>query len=208
MDKILLSIGHSQHIVDFFISLLKEHSVNYILDVRSTPYSQFASEYNRENIKTILERSRIAYTFMGNYFGARPSDDSLYSSNEYLDFEKVANCLNFRKAFASVIKGVEQGYRIAFMCTEKDPIECHRAILVTNAFYKAGFSIEHIMPDSTIQTQEDINERLLDMYYPNRNQLSLFATENLSSEQYLINAYKKQNKKIGYHIEDFKVGTG
>ncbi len=63
MDKILLSIGHSQHTVDFFIRLLEEHNVNYILGVRSTPYSQFASEYNRENIKTILERNRIAYTF-------------------------------------------------------------------------------------------------------------------------------------------------
>lgn len=208
MDKVLLSIGHSQHKIDFFISLLREHNVNYILDVRSTPYSQFAAEYNRESIKTILESNGIAYTFMGNYFGARPSDYSLYSPNGYLDFEKVANCLNFRKAFANVMKGAGQGYRIAFMCTEKDPVECHRAILVTNAFYKAGYSIEHIMPDSTIQTQEDINERLLDMHYPDRNQLSLFATENLSPEQYLINAYKKQNEKIGYRIQNIKAGIG
>ena len=77
MDKILLSIGHSQHTVDFFINLLKEHNVNYILDVRSTPYSQFAAEYNRESIKNILEGNGISYTFMGNYFGARPSDNSL-----------------------------------------------------------------------------------------------------------------------------------
>lgn len=208
MDKILLSIGHSQHAVDFFIRLLREHNVNYILDVRSTPYSQFAAEYNRENIKAVLKKNNVAYTFMGNYFGARPSDNSLYSPNGYLDFEKVVNCLNFKKAFTSVEKGVEQGYRIAFMCTEKDPIECHRAILVTNAFYKAGYSIEHIMPDSTIQTQEDINERLLDMYYPDRNQLSLFATENLSAKQYLIRAYRKQNEKIGYHIENIKAGIG
>ena len=90
----------------------------------------------------------------------------------------------------------------------KDPIECHRAILVTNAFYKAGYSIEHIMPDNTIQTQQDINERLLDMYYPNRNQLSLFVSENLSAEQYLLEAYKKQNEKIGYHPEEVQIGVG
>ena len=94
------------------------------------------------------------------------------------------------------------------MCTEKDPIECHRAILVTNAFYKAGYLIEHIMPDNTIQTQKDLNDRLLDMYYADRNQLSLFASENLSDEQCLIEAYRKQNEKIGYHIENVQVGVG
>ncbi len=208
MERTLLSIGHSQHRVDFFISLLKSHNVNYILDVRSIPYSQFAADYNRERIKAALQSNGIKYAFMGNYFGARPTDTSLYSPNGYLDFDKVADSLNFRKAFDSVAKGVEQGYKIAFMCTEKDPIECHRAILVTNAFFKAGYSIEHIMPDNTVQTQQDINERLLDMYYSDRNQLSLFASENLSAEQYLSEAYKKQNEKIGYHLEEVKVGVG
>ena len=208
MKKTLLSIGHSQHKVDFFISLLKNHDVNYILDVRSAPYSQFAVDYNRENIRAILQSNGIEYAFMGDYFGARSTDSSLYSPNGYLDFEKTANSLKFQKAFDSVVKGMEQGYRIAFMCTEKDPIECHRAILVTNAFYKAGYSIEHIMPDNTVQTQQNIDERLLDMYYPDRNQLSLFVTENLSAEQYLTEAYKKQNEKIGYHLEEAKMGVG
>ena len=87
------------------------------------------------------------------------------------------------------------------MCTEKDPIECHRAILVSYAFYKAGYSIEHIMPDNTIQTQQDINKRLLNIYYPDRNQISLFESENMSEKQYLVQAYKKQNEKIGYRPE-------
>ncbi len=208
MDRILLSIGHSQHKVDYFIDMLKNHNVNYILDVRSTPYSQFAANYNKENIRSILQDNGIEYAFMGNYFGARPMDSTLYSPAGYLDFEKVVTSSRFKKGFESVVKGVEQGYRIAFMCTEKDPIECHRAILVTNAFYKAGYLIEHIMPDNTIQTQKDLNDRLLDMYYADRNQLSLFASENLSDEQCLIEAYRKQNEKIGYHIENVQVGVG
>lgn len=208
MENILLSIGHSQHQVNYFINLLKSHGVNYILDVRSTPYSQFAAIYNRENIRPTLQSNGIEYAFMGDYFGARPTDPSLYSAKGYLDFEKVVNSSKFKKGFDNVIKGIKQGYRIAFMCTEKDPIECHRAILVTNTFYKEGYSIEHIMPDNTIQTQQDINERLLDMYYPNRNQFSLFASENLSTEQYLLEAYKKQNEKIGYHPEEVQIGVG
>lgn len=97
MEKTLLSIGHSQHQVDYFINLLKSHDVNYILDVRSTPYSQFAASYNRESIRPALQSNGIEYAFMGNYFGARPTDSSLYSSNGYLDFEKVANSSRFKK---------------------------------------------------------------------------------------------------------------
>ena len=138
---------------------------------------------------------------MGNFFGARPKDVSLYLPNGYLNFEKVANSTKFKRGFDNVEKGVKQGYRIAFMCTEKDPIECHRAILVSYAFYKAGYSIEHIMPDNTIQTQQDINKRLLNIYYPDRNQISLFESENMSEKQYLVQAYKKQNEKIGYRPE-------
>ena len=70
MEKTLLSIGHSQHQVDYFINLLKSHDVNYILDVRSTPYSQFAASYNRESIRPVLQSNGIEYAFMGNYFGA------------------------------------------------------------------------------------------------------------------------------------------
>ena len=208
MDRVLLSIGHSQHKVDYFIDMLKSHNVNYVLDVRSTPYSQFAANYNKESVRIILQNNGIAYAFMGDYFGARPMDSALYSPKGYLDFEKVANSSKFIKGFENVVKGVEQGYRIAFMCTEKDPIECHRAILVTNAFYKAGYCIEHIMPDNTVQTQDDLNNRLLDMYYADRNQLSLFSSDNMSEEQCLIEAYRKQNEKIGYHIENVQVGVG
>ena len=201
MNNVLMSIGHSQHQVEYFVYLLKTHEVNYVIDVRSTPYSQFAPDYNRENIKNILKDNAIEYAFMGAFFGARPKDSSLYLPDGYLNFRKVEDSLKFKKGFNNVVKGVDRGYRIAFMCTEKDPIECHRAILVTYAFYKAGYSIEHIMPDNTVQTQQDINKRLLDMYYPERNQLSLFESENLSAEQYLVEAYKKQNQKIGYHLE-------
>ena len=87
MDRVLLSIGHSQHKVDYFIDMLKSHNVNYVLDVRSTPYSQFAANYNKESVRIILQNNGIAYAFMGDYFGARPMDSALYSPKGYLDFE-------------------------------------------------------------------------------------------------------------------------
>lgn len=200
MEKTLFSIGHSQHEISYFVNMLKTHDINYVLDVRSVPYSKYAINYNREHIKKILNEHDIEYAFMGDFFGARPKNLSLYQPNGYLNFERVENSQAFKIGFQNVKKGIDQGYRIAFMCTEKDPIDCHRAILVSYAFYKSGYSINHIMSDNTIQTQEDINKRLLDMHFPDRNQLSFFETDHVSDEQYLKEAYRKQNQKIGYKL--------
>ena len=201
MKKVVLSIGHSQHEPEYFIKMLKEHNVNYVLDVRSVPYSQFASDYNRENIKALLSEHSINYSYMGNFFGARPLDKNLYSKEGYLDFKKARQSIPFIKGYNNVLKGIQQGNRIAFMCTEKDPMDCHRAILVTKAFSDSGIRVEHIMADNTIQTQEDLNLRLLNKYFPDRGQLNLFSPEIQTEAEYLEMAYQKRNKEIGYSIE-------
>lgn len=200
MIDTLYSVGHSQHDLSYFFELLALKDIDYVLDVRSTPYAQYASDYNRENIKFSLECKGIHYAFMGNYFGARSHDSALYGSDGILDFSRVVNSKNFRIGYDCVIRGMNKGHKIAFMCTEKDPLECHRAIMVTNAFYRAGYKIEHIMADKNVQTQEDIDRRLLETYYPDRGQMSLFEDVTLSEEEYLVDSYRLQNKKIGYHI--------
>ncbi|MEG0368932.1 MAG: DUF488 domain-containing protein [Hungatella sp.] len=199
MKTALYTIGHSQHKMEYFLQMLKTQGINYVLDVRSTPYSQFASEYNKENIRAILKNHNIIYSFMGTYFGARQKDAALYTKEGYLDFEKTKRYFGFQQGVQSVMKGLNQGYHIAFMCTEKDPIECHRAILVANAFYEMGIDVQHIMPDNTLQSHQRLNKRLLDVYFPDRNQISLFVEDNMTEDQCLEIAYREQNKKIGYH---------
>lgn len=205
MKDILYTIGHSQHKIEYFLEMLRLHGVNYILDVRSIPYSQFASEYNRENINATLDSVGIQYAFMGNYFGARQEDRSLYTNDGYLDFEKTRKSAQFQLGFHNVIKGVYSGNKIALMCTEKDPIECHRAIMVARTFYEAGIDVQHILQNNELQSHAELNQRLLDLYYPERYQISLFSEENKSETEYLIEAYKQQNKKIGYYIQNEKI---
>ncbi|MCM1307362.1 MAG: DUF488 domain-containing protein [Butyrivibrio sp.] len=202
MDNILYTIGHSQHKIEEFAKMLKAYKINYVLDVRSTPYSQFAPVYNMESIKNCLKKFSIQYVFMGKNFGARQKEDSLYCKEGYLDFEKVRNSINFRNGVNNVLKGISEGNRIVLMCTEKDPIECHRAIMVAKAFSESGINVEHIMSDGTLQSHADLNKRLLDMYFPNRNQISLFTEDNLSEDECLTLAYQYQNKKIGYRKQE------
>ncbi|MCI6190044.1 MAG: DUF488 domain-containing protein [Clostridium sp.] len=199
----LFTIGHSQHTVNYFVALLKKYNINYVLDVRSTPYSKYAEQFNRENISSFLNKVNINYSFMGKYFGARPLEKSLYAAEGYLDFEKVAQSERFNKAMENVILGLEGGNKIALMCTEKDPIDCHRAIMVSRAFNKKkGIEVEHILPNGDIQTQKELDNRLVNKYFANRGQLSLFNYEDtMSEEEYISQAYHKRNEEIGYRIE-------
>lgn len=100
-----------------------------------------------------------------------------------------------------MINSTEKGYIIAFMCAEKEPIQCHRAILVARAFDKLGFTVIHLMPNGISKDQKTIEEELLKKYFPNINQLSLFDNR-LPEEEYINAAYRKQNEQIGYHLEE------
>lgn len=201
----LFTIGHSQHSINYFLSLLNKYRIDYLLDVRSTPYSKYAVQYNKENISRDLSFANVKYTFMGKYFGARLQNMELYHSEGYLDFEKVRELQDFKKGIENVILGLKQGHRIALMCTEKEPIDCHRAILVARAFELQEIPAKHILANGRILMQQQLDEQLLQKYFPDRNQLSLFTYGNQMSEQeYLVEAYKKRNREIGYYMDDSK----
>lgn len=193
----IFTIGHSQHKLEHFLAMLRCCDINYVIDVRSTPYSKYAQDYDKERIKEFLVEHGIHYVYMGKHFGARQEDRSLYTPEGYLDFKRAANSPHFQEGLENVMKGMENN-RIALMCLEKKPIDCHRAILVANAFYQKGCSVSHILEDCTIQRHEELNEELLEMYFPDRNQVSLFDTR--TEEEYLSDAYSLRNKQIGYNI--------
>jgi hypothetical protein len=91
------------------------------------------------------------------------------------------------------------------MCTEKDPLDCHRAIMVARAFNLAGVEVKHILPNGNIQIQAVLDKRLLEKYFPDRGQLSLFTYDNgMSDDEYIRRAYRKRNREIGYRLQHSK----
>lgn len=202
---LLYTIGHSQHDFEYFSDLLKKYDINYLLDVRSVPYSRYAETYNKEQLSGLLSAKGINYSFMGKYFGARPDNLELYNEEGYLDFEKVSHSDLFIKGMQNVSLGLNRGNNIVLMCTEKDPIDCHRAIMVARSFYRNGIDVMHILPDGNLQTQQELDERLLDKYFPDRAQLSIFNFNNIVDDEENIKlAYRKRNKEIGYHLQHKK----
>ena len=190
----LFTIGHSKHDINYFINLLKNYQVDYVLDVRSVPYSKYAAQYNKEVIAEGLRQANVNYAFMGNFFGARPKNPKLYNSDGQLDFELVLHSKLFNAGLNNVALGLKKGYNIALMCTEKEPIDCHRAILITRAFDLRNIPVEHILADGGLLSQKQLDEQLLDMYFPNRQQLSWLG----NGRDLLEEAYRKRNKDIGY----------
>lgn len=205
----LYTIGHSSHKIEKFLSLLKICAINCLVDVRSAPYSKYCSQFNLNELKRYLNNKGIYYIFMGNELGARREERNLYTSEGYLDFEKVRETNLFGLGIDRVKTGIEKGFNIALMCAEKDPIDCHRSILVAREFYKQNYTVNNILENGCLETQEHLEKRLLEIYFSNRRQLTLFCDEEFKSDKELINkAYRLRNKDIGYsYPEEGEWGT-
>ncbi len=196
----IYTIGHSTHNKKAFLLLLKRYGINCVVDVRSMPYSKYSPQFNKEEIKHNLYKHAIYYIFMGNELGARREDKSLYTKEGYLDFEKTSKSLSFIDGINRVKSGIDKDYKIALMCTEKDPLDCHRNILVARQFYIQGYNVVNILENGLLETQEHLEIRLLDLYFPERDQISILDSENTYNEKnMLINrAYSLRNREIGY----------
>lgn len=187
--KTLLSIGHSNDSVEIFIERLKIHHIQAIADVRSQPYSRYASWFNREDISAALKKNNIAYVFLGDALGARCTDPHCIRDGK-IDFTKVAK----RKEFQSGITRIKQGllkFNIALMCSEKDPTTCHRTILIAREFIKNNIDIQHIFPDDTIKQHSKLMQNIA---YENNYDNDLFMSE----EDKINQSYKLQAGKMGY----------
>lgn len=201
----LFTVGHSTYDLEYFLTLLKAYNINCIVDVRSTPYSKYSTQYNKDFFKAVLKSNNITYIYMGKEFGARRFSRDVYSKEGYVDFERVRQDIDFKSGIDRIKVGLEKGYNIAFMCTEKKPDECHRCILVGRNFKDLGYTVINIINEKEYKLQEDIERDLLEIYYPDRNQIALIPDMNLSSksDEELINeAYKLRNKEIGYKGEE------
>ena len=202
-EKTIYTIGHSTQTVEKFINLLKLHGINCVVDVRSTPYSQYASQFNQPEIRHELKQAGIDYIHMGKEFGARRDNRALYNSSGKLDFDKTKADGDFLRGIERIKAGIEKGYTIAFMCTEKEPQDCHRCILVGRTFNDIqGINVENIRIDGTLISQNEISKLLLDKYFPDRKQVSLFETDNKTEEEYIREAYQLRGEEIAYQTTE------
>jgi uncharacterized protein (DUF488 family) len=194
MHNELFTIGYSPHTLDSFLRLLKKYQITALADVRSSPYSRYKPEFNKESLSAFLKANHIVYVFLGDQCGARVKDLSCYVNGK-VDYKLVAQSQNFKNGLNRIRKGMER-YRIVLMCTEKDPITCHRTILICRSLLASSINIKHILDNGEVEDHKLSENRLLNLF--ELNQQDLFRNE----QQRLDDAYARQGEGIAYKIAE------
>lgn len=198
------TIGHSNHIVGEFISLLKKYGITHLVDVRSVPYSKYAAQFNMEQLRAQIHASGIHYIFMGKELGARFNLERFRDHSGQLDFDSIIQREEFREGINRIIKGINWGAVIAIMCSEKEPFDCHRFSLISYALRKQEVKVNHILADGSKICNSIMEDRLIDKYNPNHEQLDLF-TPNLNREEALHEAYVQRYRDIAFSGDESEV---
>ena len=186
----IFTIGHSTHSAEAFLALLRQHDVEAVADVRSAPFSRFNPQFSRDPLEQLLKANGIRYVFLGKELGARSDDRSCYDHGR-VQYSRLAQTALFQSGLERVLQGAAK-YRVALMCAEKEPLECHRTLLVAKTLAARGQKVLHIHADGHLETHEAAVERLLTLTgVPDKDMF-------LSREELLSKALARQEEQIAY----------
>jgi len=189
MPEPIYTIGHSNHPLEHFLGLLRRHGITALGDVRSAPYSRRNPQFNRESLAAALKTEGIAYVYLGRELGARSDDPAAYRDGR-VQYDLLAQTKLFQIGLDRVRKGAAE-YRLGLMCAEKDPLNCHRTILVARELAGQGAEITHILADGALETQREAGLRLAGQWKLNADLLR--AEDELIEE-----AFRLQRGGMGY----------
>jgi uncharacterized protein (DUF488 family) len=193
MTEAIYTIGHSTHSIGAFVALLEQHNITAVCDVRSRPYSRMNPQFNRESLKGSLRDAGIKYVFLGKELGARSEDKHCYRNGQ-VQYDLLAETALFKRGIDRVVEGARQ-YRIALMCAEKEPLDCHRTILVARKLSESGTSIKHILGNGEIEDHAHAIDRLID-------RLRMPGADMFREHHVVIaDAYARQGNEIAYREE-------
>lgn len=165
----VLTIGHSNHPLEHFLGLLKQRSVEVVVDTRSHPYSNYATHYDQKPLKEELTKAGFQYLYLGQEVGGRPDGSQYYDGDGRVLYEKVAASAEFKKGLQRLQEGIGK-YTIAMLCAEENPAACHRRLLIGRVLIEHGIAVEHIRGDGRLQTEEELALEI----DPADKQISLF----------------------------------
>lgn len=149
------TIGHSNHSLERFIELLGSAEIEAVADVRSQPYSRFNQHFNQPPLKAALVEAGVRYVFLGEELGGRPPERSMYDREGHVLYSEVAGTERFRSGIDRVRQGASR-WRVALMCSEEDPTDCHRRLLVARVLRAEGVEVVHVRGGGTAVTEDEL----------------------------------------------------
>jgi len=195
MQDVVFTIGHSTHTQERFIALLRQHGITALCDVRSRPFSRINPQFNRDELKGVLPELGINYVFLGKELGARSDDPACYEGGK-VQYQRLARTELFQQGLARIRDGMSKGFRIALMCAEREPLECHRTILVARHLAALGSDVQHIHANGNLESHNDALRRLAKMVDVPDEDIFRRTPEELLDE-----TYRRQEYRIAYELE-------
>ena len=191
----IFTIGHSNHPAESVVEMLYRYDIDEVVDVRSSPYSRYASQFNKEALAQMfrtLPDGPISYVYSGAELGGRPPDPSCYYPDGRVNYDRLAESDQFDVALRRLIHNADER-RIAVMCSEKEPLACHRTLLIAQALIQRGVEVQHILSDGSLEIHQTTMERLMDLFKLPHNG-DLFR----SREEVIADALVRQAKRVAY----------
>ena len=150
------TVGHSKHEIDDFIKVISKHEIQVLVDVRTSPFSKMAPQFNKDQLSASLSASGIDFMHMGAELGGRPSHEEFYDVEGHVFYDMMAQTDEFKSGIARLVQGMTK-FRIAIMCSEGSPSKCHRTLLVGRVLQQMGHRVVNILPSGICEEQEDLN---------------------------------------------------
>lgn len=160
MIKSLFSIGHGNRNRNEFLLLLQEFNIEYLVDVRSIPYSKYNPQFNQNELRHFLEENKIKYIFMGDTIGGRPKDKTCYDNDGKVDYEILKTKDFFLSGIERIKVAYDKGINLVIMCSESKPCECHRSKLIGKVLGKENIILNHIDEKGKIKDQATVINEL------------------------------------------------
>ena len=167
----IYTIGHSNHSWEKFLTLLEVGHIEVLVDVRSSPFSHYAPHFNKDILAKSLSRAGIKYLYLGDILGGWPETEEVYDEKGHVYYDRIEKFPHFQEGINRLLKGA-QIYKVALLCGEEDPAQCHRRLLVGKALSKHGVGIIHMRGDGQLQSEKDLTAE--EDYQKHKGQMNLF----------------------------------
>jgi uncharacterized protein (DUF488 family) len=199
----LVSVGHTNHDWPAFLALLRRAGITALADVRSSPYSRWLPHFNKGPLENELRANGIAYVFLGDRLGGRPASRALYDDEGRVDYECVRQTEAFQRGLEHLTRGLPAS-TAAFLCSEEDPLDCHRGLMIAPALKACGYMPEHLRKDGAIETQEQMESRLLRDTRVGAGILDGLFAATLTEEDraaLLVEAYRRMARRKAFRLQ-------
>lgn len=193
----IFTIGHSDRTQEEFLKALRESCIGFVADVRTFPGSTRHPQFNRNVLEASLRTAGIKYLYLGDALGARRTETHVLNSAGQVWYPKVRQLPEFKKGIARIEKGAREGHRIALMCSEGAPLDCHRFPMIAYQLVRDGFEVQHISRDDAVKTHAEVEDKLLQCFAGKIPQPGLFE-QNIGRAEQLEAAYEQLNIAIGW----------